>query len=129
MYAVQSPQKVGINGLKGWISKVFFGKGFENEVDDSLEIANNQMKLIEKQNQLIIEGISAEAIVTEVKKTGKLLNFTDPILTLKLKVIPNSCVFFEIETTMAFSNLTIPQEGQRIEIKYDPQDKSSIVIL
>ncbi len=126
--AIQQTKKVVSGGIVGWLTKLFLGKSFVDETNDILEASEAQIDLVGKQQRLITEGIPAKAKVSLVQDTGSLVNF-DPIILLSLHVEPASGENFDISTTTQVSKLSIPKVGETINIKYDPNEKSSIVIV
>jgi hypothetical protein len=125
--AIQQTKKVVSGGIVGWLTKLFLGKNFVDETNDILEASEAQIDLVGKQQRLITEGTPAKAKVSLVQDTGSLVNF-DPIIMLSLHVESESGEKFDISTTHV-SKLSIPKVGETINIKYDSNDKSSIVIV
>jgi len=126
--AIQHTKKVLSGGIVGWLTKLFLGKNFVSETNEILETSEAQIDLINKQQRLTTEGVPAKAKVSLVQDTGSLMNF-DPIILLSLHVEPASGENFDISTTTHVSKLSIPKVGETINIKYDPNEKSSIVIV
>lgn len=126
--AIQHTKKVVSGGIVGWLTKLFLGKDFVNETNEILETSEAQIDLVNKQQKLTTEGIPAKAKVSLVQDTGSLMNF-DPIILLSLHVESESGEKFDISTTTHVSKLSIPKVGDVINIKYDPNEKSSLVIV
>ncbi|BDD08702.1 hypothetical protein FUAX_11340 [Fulvitalea axinellae] len=120
--------KTTMSGFVGWLTKIFLGKDFVDDTNSSLDEAKFQLDLAEKQQKLMTSGIPAQAKVLSIQDTGKSVNL-DPVLTLKLNVRQDNDSNFVITAASHVSKISIPKVGDIINIRYDPDNKSSIMIM
>lgn len=81
-----------------------------------------------KQRELLLRGQDAEAIVVRVEDTGVTVNGLYINVRLFLRVQPQSAQPFEAKTEALFSRVNLPRPGDKLSVKYDPNDKNEIVL-
>ncbi len=82
-----------------------------------------------QRNQLIKEGIPAEAVILAADPTGNVYN-SQPEIRVRLRVSPTQGEPYEAETVMFVNAIYAPQfqPGKQAKVKYDPEDKTKVVI-
>lgn len=83
------------------------------------------LKLGEK---LMKSGEDAVAQVVSVEHTGMMLNF-NPVVVLSLKALTATGERFETTGQSIVSRIAIPKAGDTIRIKYNPADKTQLVVI
>jgi len=81
------------------------------------------------QNRLLKTGVSARAVIKELRDTGVTVN-NAPQIKLLLEVTPPTGAPYLVETKTLISRLEIPsfQPGTEIAVKIDPNNKNKIAI-
>jgi hypothetical protein len=115
-------------GLMGWITRLFMGEKFTNDMNQTLAMGNDTLEMIDKRNELLRIGKDATAIVLTIEDTGKLINY-DPIVKIKLNVLSDVSDPFEVETEQIVSKIAIPRVGDRVNVKYNPNNTKELIIL
>ncbi|MCX7878209.1 MAG: hypothetical protein N2510_06140 [Ignavibacteria bacterium] len=122
--ALEHADKTLNTGFTGWISKTVMGDYFHSEANKGIKMA----KQFTDNGNLSVTGTPATAEVISLQDTGKLVNF-NPVLMLKLKVLPQFGTPFEIETEATVSKIAVPKAGDKLNIKYNPANTKEIIIL
>jgi hypothetical protein len=125
---LENADKVINKGVMGWITRLFMGKKFTNDMNQTLAMGNDTLEMIDKRNELLRTGRDATAIVLTIEDTGKLINY-DPIVKIKLNVMSDVSGSFEVETEQIVSKIAIPRVGDRVNIKYNPNNTKELIIL
>jgi hypothetical protein len=73
-------------------------------------------------------GEPAEAVVLDISDTGITIN-DNPKVRLKLKVYPKDGEPFEAAVSQVVSRVTIPRVGDRVYVKFDPDNPSNVILL
>ncbi|MFA5830138.1 MAG: hypothetical protein WC843_06675 [Candidatus Gracilibacteria bacterium] len=81
-----------------------------------------------KQRQLLLNGKDAQAVVTKVEDTGVTVNGIYFNLRLSLQIKPKDGQSFEAKTESLFSRVNLPRPGDVFAVKYDPNDKSEVML-
>jgi len=77
---------------------------------------------------IYLNGISANAVVLKIEDTGFLFNY-NPVAAITLRVISPTGMEFETSGETLVSQILFPSEGDKIQIKFDPDNISQFVIL
>lgn len=73
-------------------------------------------------------GEPAEAVVLDISDTGITIN-DNPKVRLKLKVYPKDREPYEATVSQVVSRVTIPRVGDRVYVKFDPNNPSNVILL
>jgi len=73
-------------------------------------------------------GEPAAAVVLAISDTGITIN-DNPKVRLKLKVYPKDSEPFEATVSQVVSRVTIPRVGDRVYVKFDPNNPSDVILL
>ena len=73
-------------------------------------------------------GEPAAAVVLDISDTGITINY-NPKVRLKLKVYPKDREPFEATVSQVVSRVTIPRLGDRVYVKFDPNNPSNVILL
>lgn len=73
-------------------------------------------------------GEPAEAVVLDISDTGITIN-DNPKVRLKLKVYPKDGEPYEAVVSQVVSRVTIPRIGDRVHVKFDPNNPSNVILL
>jgi hypothetical protein len=76
-----------------------------------------------KQAELAHAGRRASAVLVGVEDTGWTIN-ENPRVNVRLRVEPEGEPPFEVERKLTVSRVRIPRAGERVEVFYDPEDRS-----
>ena len=80
-----------------------------------------------KKKKILMNGVSARATINRIEGTGVIVN-GKPRVKLALTVHPDGQLPFDVEKAMTASPWAMPQIGQQIWVKYDPDDTSRVEI-
>lgn len=116
------------NGLVGGLAKAFMGKEFVDEMNNGMDQAQAALQGVDQMNWLSQNGLDASAEVLSVADTGATINM-NPVVALKLKVIPLAGAPFETNGNTMVSRISVPCVGDSIKIKYHPADPSQFVVM
>ena len=84
--------------------------------------------------QLETEGRKALATVVDISShgwstsTGSLVSQTTVTLKTRLRVEPQGEPSFEVEKRFRYGQLSIPEVGQQLTVRYDPADHDTLII-
>lgn len=115
-------------GLTGFVTKTVMGKDFVSGMNDMLAQGRNAVDLQKSAQDIAHQGLAAVAEVLNVTDTGQLINY-DPVVVLQLKVTPEAEAPFETYAQIIAPKIAIPRAGDRINIRYNPANKSQIAIV
>jgi hypothetical protein len=73
-------------------------------------------------------GEPAEAVVLDISDTGITIN-DNPKVRLKLKVYPKDREPYEAAVSQVISRVTIPRLGDRVYVKFDPNNPTNVILL
>jgi hypothetical protein len=73
-------------------------------------------------------GEPAEAVVLDISDTGITIN-DNPKVRMKLKVYPKEREPFEAIIKQVVSRVTIPRIGDRVHVKFDPDNPTNVILL
>ena len=82
-----------------------------------------------KQRWLLKNGVAAPALVLKASDTGIRINYFNMVIKVTLRVMPKGEAPFEVTTEAFFQRIAPPIPGMTVYIKYDPNDKKSVVLL
>ena len=126
--AIDYAEKKLTTGLTGFVSKAFMGKEFVGGMNDMLAQGRNAVDLQRSAQEIARQGLAAVADVLGVTDTGQLINY-DPVVVLQLKVTPEAEAPFETYAQIIAPKIAVPRVGDRINIRYNPANKSQIAIV
>lgn len=114
-------------GLTGWLTKLFVGKEDLAKMNADLQQAQDMMNEVKEAERIRQNGASAKATVLAIQDTGMLLNY-NPVVLLTLEVRPNIGVSYKTTVKTPVSKIAIPRIGDELPVKYDPADKTKVVL-
>ncbi len=80
------------------------------------------------EKQILLSGIEAIAQLNYVKDTGITMNGFNRVVVLGLTVFGNG-ENFEAEAESQYNKYMLPRPGDKIKVKYDPSNKTKLVVL
>ena len=126
--ALDNARNVVNKGLTGGLTKVFMGQDFVDKMNSAMDQGQAAMDGVNQMNWVAQNGLQAAAEVLSVTDTGATLNM-NPVVELKLHVIPTVGASFETTTRTMVSRIAVPRKGDKISIKYNPLDYSQIFVM
>ncbi len=126
--ALEDASNVLNKGILGGITKGFMGKDFVDQANSAIDMANQVLDGGELAKQLQETGTEADAEVISIQDTGATANM-NPVVVLTLNVMPASGKAFQTAGQMMVSRLAIPRAGDKIKIKYNPDNPAQFVIM
>lgn len=126
--AIDNAEKTLNTGLTGMLTKGFMGKDFVNKMNAGLEMSKNAVNTYDMSNYLAQNGMQGTAEVLGIEDTGTLINY-NPVVRLKLMVTPSYGAAFEANGESVVSKIAIPRVGDKINIKYNPNDTKQFVVV
>jgi hypothetical protein len=126
--ALDDASKVLNKGLMGGLTKAFMGKDFVDQANAGIEMANQTLDGAALAQQLAQTGADAEAEVLGIQDTGATVNM-NPVVVLTLKVKPAKGEEFQTAGQMMVSRLAVPRVGDKIKIKYNPENLTQFVLM
>ncbi len=126
--ALDNADKTLNSGLTGALTKGFLGQDFVDTMNQSINSGRNAMAGVEMGQWLAQSGMDATAQVLTIEDTGTLVNF-NPVVKLKVKVIPQFGVPFEATGQSMVSKIAVPRVGDTVKIKYNPADPSQFGVV
>jgi hypothetical protein len=126
--ALDDASKVLNKGLMGGLTKAFMGKDFVDQANAGIEMANQTLDGAALAQQLAQTGTDAEAEVLGVQDTGATVNM-NPVVVLTLKVKPAMGEEFQTAGQLMVSRLSIPRAGDKVKIKYNPDNLTQFVLM
>lgn len=126
--AIEKADKVLNKGLMGGLTKAFMGKDFVDKANAGLNMANQALDGQALAAQLAQTGVDATAEVISIQDTGATVNM-NPVVVLVMKVKPSKGDEFQTAGQLMVSRLAIPRAGDKIKIKYNPENNTQFVIV
>jgi hypothetical protein len=126
--ALDKADKVLNKGLMGGLTKAFMGKEFVDKANAGISMANQALDGQALAEQLAQTGADATAEVVSIQDTGATVNM-NPMVVLVLKVKPEKGEEFQTAGQLMVSRLAIPRGGDKIKIKYNPENPSQFVLV
>jgi len=126
--ALDDASKVLNKGLMGGLTKAFMGKDFVEQVNDAIGMTNQTLDSTAMAQQLAETGADATAEVLSIQDTGATVNM-NPVVVLTLKVKPAKGEEFQTAAQLMVSRIAVPRAGDKIKIKYNPENPSQIAIV
>jgi len=102
-----------------------------NATPEQIKELQQSLEDLQKEHDSIrAVGIYSKAIVTKYIPSGIHVNGKNPFVTLELQILPDNEPAFSATTKGAIKESSVPlyQPGEEIFVKYDPNDKTRVVI-
>jgi hypothetical protein len=128
--ALEQADKMLNKGVSGFLTKTFMGKDFVNDMNQSLDRGSEALKKAEYYQSLeglYQNGLPAKAEVVTIEDTGALVNH-NPVVIMQLKVQPQSDLPFDTTVQTMVNKIAIPRVGDTINILYNPNDCTQVVV-
>ena len=122
--ALDKASNVLNKGLMGGLTKTFMGKDFVDKANSGINMANQALD----GQALAQTGADATAEVASIQDTGATVNM-NPVVVLVLKVKPAAGDEFQTAGQLMVSRLAILRTGDKIKIKYNPENNTQFVIV
>ena len=122
--ALDKASNVLNKGLMGGLTKTFMGKDFVDKANSGINMANQALD----GQALAQTGADATAEVVSIQDTGATVNM-NPVVVLVLKVKPAAGDEFQTAGQLMVSRLAILRTGDKIKIKYNPENNTQFVIV
>lgn len=126
--ALDNSRNVVNKGLMGGLTKAFMGQGFVNKMNAAMDQGQAALDGVNQMNWVAQYGLEATAQVLSVTDTGATINM-NPVVELKLHVIPATGAAFEATARTLVSRIAVPRKGDKINIKYNPANVSQIFLM
>lgn len=126
--ALDKASNVLNKGLMGGLTKAFMGKDFVEQANSGINMANQVLDGQALAQQLAQSGADGEAEVLGIQDTGATVNM-NPVVLLTLKVTPAKGDAFQTAGQLMVPRLAIPRAGDKIKIKYNPENISQFIII
>lgn len=126
--ALENARNVVNKGLMGGLTKTFMGQSFVDTMNSAMHQGQAAIDNINQMNWVAQNGLEASADVLSVTDTGATINM-NPVVELKLHVIPATGAAFEATARTMVSRIAVPRKGDRISLKYNPADVSQIFVM
>ena len=126
--ALEDADKALNKGLTGKLAKAFMGKEFVDQANSAMKMANDTIDSAALAEELAKTGKDAEAEVLGIQDSGMTVNM-NPVVVLTMKVMPAEGAEFQTAGQLMVSRLSIPRAGDKVKIKYNPDNPSQFVIV
>ena len=126
--ALDKASNVLNKGVMGGLTKAFMGKDFVDQANSGINMSNQVLDGNALAEQLAQTGADAGAEVLAIQDTGATVNM-NPVVLLTLKVTPAAGAEFQTAGQLMVSRLEIPRAGDKIKIKYNPENITQFVIV
>lgn len=115
-------------GVLGFLTKLFLGKGFSQQMSGSIAQARSHLDQADVAAQLRATGLATQARVLQIADTGTLVNF-DPVVHLQLEVIPpRGGANYVTELRTVVSKIAIPRVGEVLSVVVDPNNPAALAL-
>lgn len=125
---LENAEKTLNTGLTGMLTKGFMGKDFVNKMNAGIEMGKNAIDGQQQGQWLAQYGMAATGEVLSIEDTGTLINY-NPVVKLKIKITPSYGAAFETSGTSMVSKIAIPRVGDKVNVKYNPNQLDQFVIV
>jgi len=104
------------------------GKDFVEKATSGIYIANQVLDSSAATEEIAKTGADADAEVISIADTGATVNM-NPVVMLVLKVTPTTGESFQTAGQLMVSRIAVPRAGDKIKIKYNPENTTQFVIV
>ena len=126
--ALDKADKALNKGLSGALVKGFMGKDFTDQMNEGLDMGRDAVAGAEQAQWLLQNGLDAEAEVVSVADTGQTVNM-NPVVMLVLKVTASDGKQFDTTGQCMASRIAVPRAGDKIKIKYHPDNPTQFTVM
>ncbi|MFP6561849.1 hypothetical protein WJ542_26610 [Paraburkholderia sp. B3] len=126
--AIEDHKKSLNSGLTGLVTKTFMGKGFVDKMNDVMDMGQKAMAGHQERLKLIQTGLDGTADILSVQDTGATVN-DNPVVLIHMTVSPANGTPYDVNIQTLVSRIAVPRVGDKVKIKYAPEDPQHVAIL
>jgi hypothetical protein len=116
------------SGMTGFMTKAFMGKEFVNKINGVMDMGQDAMAGQMERLKLIQTGLDGTADILSVQDTGGTIN-DNPVVSIHMTVSPASGEPYEVSLKTMVSRIAVPRVGDKVKIKYSPENPQQVAIL
>jgi hypothetical protein len=126
--AMEDHKKSLNSGVTGLLTKTFMGKEFVNRMNGVMDMGQNALAGQQERLKLIQTGLDGTADILSVQDTGGTVN-DNPVVMIHMTVSPASGTPYDVTTRTMVSRIAVPRVGDKVKIKYAPDNPQQVAIL
>jgi len=126
--ALDNADKTLNKGVMGALTKGFMGQDFVDKMNQGISAGRGAIAGMEQSQALMQNGADGVAEVLGIQDTGMMINY-NPVVLLTLNVLATDGSHFQTTGQSMVSKIAVPRVGDNIRIKYNPEDKTQLVVV
>ena len=126
--AMEDHKKSLNSGLTGLVTKAFMGKGFVDKMNGVMDMGQTALAGHQERLKLIQTGLDGTADLLSVQDTGATVN-DNPVVIIHMTVSPANGTPYDVNTQTMVSRIAVPRVGDKVKIKYAPENPQQVAIL
>ncbi len=127
--AMEDHKKSLNSGVSGLLTKTFMGKDFVNRMNGVMDMGQNALAGQQERLQLIQTGLDGTADILSVQDTGATVN-ENFVVVIHMTVSPaNGGEPYDVNIKTMVSRIAVPRVGDKVKIKYAPENPQQVAIV
>jgi hypothetical protein len=127
--AMEDHKKSFNSGVSGLLTKTFMGKDFVNRINGVMDMGQNALAGQQERLNLIQTGLDGTADILSVQDTGATVN-ENFVVVIHMTVSPaNGGEPYDVNIKTLVSRIAVPRAGDKVKIKYAPENPQQVAIV
>ncbi len=126
--AIEDHKKSLNSGVTGLLTKTFMGKDFVNRMNGVMDMGQNALAGQQERLKLIQTGLDGTADILSVQDTGGTVN-ENPVVLIHMTVTPSGGEPYDVNVKTMVSRIAVPRVGDKVRIKYAPDNPQQVAIV
>ena len=127
--AIEDHKKSLNSGVSGLLTKTFMGKDFVNRMNGVMDMGQNALAGQQERLKLIQTGLDGTADILSVQDTGATVN-ENFVVVIHMTVSPaNGGEPYDVNIKTMVSRIAVPRVGDKVKIKYAPENPQQVAIV
>ena len=127
--AIEDHKKSLNSGVSGLLTKTFMGKDFVNRINGVMDMGQNALAGQQERLKLIQTGLDGTADILSVQDTGATVN-ENFVVVIHMTVSPaNGGEPYDVNIKTMVSRIAVPRVGDKVKIKYAPENPQQVAIV
>ena len=127
--AIEDHRKSLNSGVSGLLTKTFMGKDFVNRINGVMDMGQNALAGQQERLKLIQTGLDGTADILSVQDTGATVN-ENFVVVIHMTVSPaDGGEPYDVNIKTLVSRIAVPRVGDKVKIKYAPENPQQVAIV
>jgi hypothetical protein len=125
---IEDHKKTLNSGMTGALTKAFMGKEFVNKMNGVMDMGQGALAGQQERLKLIQTGLDGTADIHSVQDTGGTVN-GNPVVMIHMTVSPSNGEPYDVNLQTMVSRIAVPRAGDKVKIKYAPENPQQVALL